>query len=72
MPPEPCPRCGGIGRMEAATDRGTFEGLCPVCGGEGRVDARTAAEHHEPNRRLVDAETSAVVAYARRSYPIDG
>jgi hypothetical protein len=39
--------------MEAATDRGTFEGICPACGGEGRVEARTpAVEHQAVDHRL--------------------
>lgn len=52
--PSICPRCGGVGRTEAATDRGTYEAVCPVCGGAGRVDARTAAEHRQPDRQLYD------------------
>jgi len=52
LPPVPCPQCGGIGRMEAATDRGSYEALCPVCGGEGRVDARTLTDHRVADRRL--------------------
>ena len=52
LPPEPCPKCGGKGRAEAATARGTYELVCPACDGDGRVDGRTACEHRAPDRRL--------------------